>query len=81
MALPSAITEYLNENAEREGQSSPTGDSDLFKLGILDSFALIDFVSLLEEHCQIKVPDGDVNPTNFQSIEEIERYIQKKKVN
>jgi acyl carrier protein len=79
MALPSAITEYLNENAQREGQSAPTGDDDLFKLGILDSFALIDFVTLLEEHCEIKVPDGDVNPANFQSVAQIERYIQKKK--
>ena len=79
MALPSAITEYLNESAQREGQSAPGGDDDLFKLGILDSFALIDFVTLLEEHCAIKVPDGDVNPTNFQSVAQIERYIQKKK--
>jgi len=79
MALPSAITDYLNENAQREGQPAPNGDNDLFKSGVLDSFALIDFVTLLEEHCQIKVPDGDVNPTNFQSIDAIERYVQKKK--
>jgi acyl carrier protein len=79
MVLPSAITEYLNENAQREGVSAPDRDSDLFKLGILDSFALIDFVTLIEEQCGIKVPDGDVNPGNFQTIDEIERYLQKKK--
>jgi acyl carrier protein len=79
MALPAAITDYLNENAQREGQPPPTGDNDLFKSGILDSFALIDFVTLLEEHCQVKIPDGDVNPTNFQSVDQIERYIEGKK--
>ena len=36
---------------------------------MLDSFALVDFLAVLEEHTGIKVPDSDVNPSNFQTIE------------
>jgi acyl carrier protein len=48
-------------------------------MGALDSFALVDFVTVLEQETGISVPDGDVNPANFQSIEQIERYVESKR--
>jgi len=75
MALPEDVISYLNENAKREGLSAPQPGDDLFKLGVLDSFSLVDFVSLLEEQFGIKVPDSDVNPENFRSIQTIEQYV------
>jgi acyl carrier protein len=75
MALPEAVITYLNENAAREGVPTPQPDHDLFKLGILDSFSLVDFVSILETQFNIRITDSDVNPENFRSIEVIERYI------
>ena len=79
MALPLAITEFLNDNAQREGQAAPGETDNLFKSGILDSFALVDFVGLLEEHCGIKIPDSDVNPAHFQTVKDIESYVQRKR--
>ena len=79
MALPQKVMDYLNENAQREGLEQPGASEDLFRLGVLDSFALVDFISVLEEECGIKVPDGDVNPGNFQSLDAIERYVETRK--
>lgn len=76
MALPQGVMDSLNENAERAGVEHPKSGDDLFQTGVLDSFALVDFVTLLEEQCGIRVPDSDVNPANFQSIEAIERYVE-----
>jgi len=76
MALPQGVMDSLNENAERAGVEQPKSGDDLFQTGVLDSFALVDFVTLLEEQCGIRVPDSDVNPANFQSIEAIERYVE-----
>jgi len=75
VALPQPIIDFINESADRAGAKHPGNSDDLFKLGVLDSFALIDFVTLLDEH-GIKVPDADVVPANFQSIDVIERYVQ-----
>jgi acyl carrier protein len=75
MTLPVGVISYLNENAEREGVAAPQVQDDLFKLGVLDSFTLVDFVSILEEQFSIKISDSDVNPENFRSIETIERYV------
>ena len=66
---------YLIENAQNNGAAAPKEGDDLFKSGALDSFALVDFVTLLEEQCVIKVPDADINPANFQTIDAIEAYV------
>ncbi len=79
MALPQGVMDSLNENAERAGAEQPKAGDDLFQTGVLDSFALVDFVTLLEEQCGIKIPDADVNPANFQTIEVIENYVASRK--
>jgi acyl carrier protein len=76
MALPQGVIDFLNENAKQQGAALPGPDEDLFVDGVLDSFTLVDFITVLEENCGIKVPDSDVNPANFQSISAIERYIE-----
>lgn len=75
MALPQGVIDYLNESAQTNGAEQPQAGDDLFKMGVLDSFALVDFVTVLEEQTGIKVADSDVNPANFQTIEAIERYV------
>jgi acyl carrier protein len=79
MALPEVVISYINENAEREGVPTPQLKDDLFKLGVLDSFSLVDFVSILESQFNIQISDSDVNPENFRSIEVIERYVDSRR--
>jgi len=47
----------------------------LFESGVLDSFALPDMVTELEKEFGIKVPDSDLNPRKFDSLERIADYI------
>ena len=79
MALPQGVIDFLNESARSNGAEQPGTTDDLFQMGVLDSFALVDFVTVLEQETGISVPDGDVNPANFQSIEQIERYVESKR--
>ncbi len=79
MALPQPVLDYLNDSARTNGAPPPKESDDLFKAGVLDSFALVDFLAVLEEHAGIKVPDADVNPSNFQTIQAIERYAEARK--
>lgn len=79
MALPQGVLDFLNESAQSNGAEQPGAGDDLFKMGALDSFALVDFVTVLEQECGIKIPDSDVNPANFETIETIERYVDKRK--
>ena len=75
MSLPQSVLDTLNENARQAGAAPPAGGDDLFKAGVLDSFTLIDLVAVIEEQCGVKVPDADVKPENFRTIEAIESYV------
>ena len=50
-------------------------DESLFESGVLDSFALPDMVSGLEQEFGISVPDADLNPRKFDSLTRIAEYI------
>lgn len=56
--------------------TAPKPDESLFDTGFLDSFALPDMVSELEREFGIKIPDSDLNPRKFESIERIQNYIE-----
>lgn len=75
MGLPQGVLDFLNENAENNGAKQPAAGDDLFKMGALDSFALVDFIGVLETETGVKVPDADVKATNFQTLEAIEGYV------
>ena len=53
----------------------PGDEESLFESGLLDSFALPDLVSALEQEFSIRVPDRDLNPRKFDSIARIEAYL------
>lgn len=76
MALPSAVIDSLLESARINGAQPPQDGDNLFKTGVLDSFALVDFISVLEQECGIKVPDSDVNSANFETLRAIEQYVE-----
>jgi len=54
---------------------TPDVDESLFDSGLLDSFALPDLVSAIEKEFHISIPDSDLSPRKFESIERIERYL------
>jgi len=79
MPIPQEVIDFLNDNAASNGADQPDSTVDLFASGTLDSFALVDFVVVLEEHCGIRVPDNEVIPANFKTIEAIERYVTERR--
>ena len=58
-------------------QPLPADDEEsLFESGLLDSFALPDLVSALEQEFSLQVPDRDLNPRKFDSIARMEAYLE-----
>lgn len=55
---------------------TPEPEESLFDSGLLDSFALPDVVSALEEAFAVKIPDSDLNPRKFDSVARIESYLE-----
>jgi acyl carrier protein len=58
-------------------QPIPADDEEsLFESGLLDSFALPDLVTAIEQEFSIQVPDRDLNPRKFDSIARMEAYLE-----
>jgi acyl carrier protein len=53
-------------------------EENLFDSGILDSFGLTDLVSALEKEFGVRIPDSDLRPANFASIQAIDSYLARK---
>ena len=50
-------------------------DESLFESGLLDSFTLPDLVAALESEFSVRIPDSDLNPRKFDSVERIQAYL------
>ena len=69
----SKLIEIMKNVTKKDIDISP--EDSLFESGILDSFALPDLVSALEQEFSISIPDSDLNPRKFDSIQRIEEYL------
>jgi acyl carrier protein len=69
----SKLIEILKSVTKKEVNIGP--EESLFESGVLDSFALPDLVSALEQEFSIQIPDSDLNPRKFDSIQRIEEYL------
>jgi acyl carrier protein len=65
--------------AVSDSQSTPTPDESLFDSGMLDSFTLVDLASELESKFGVEIPDSDLNPRKFDTIERIDAYLTAKR--
>ena len=76
MALPQAVFDFIEHRAQIESAPIPKEADDLFRSGILDSFSLTELIALIEEQCGITVPDSDVVPDNFRTLETVDRFVK-----
>jgi len=53
----------------------PAPDESLFDAGLLDSFTLVDLASQLETNFGVQIPDSDLTPRKFDTVERIDAYI------
>jgi acyl carrier protein len=72
--LQDRIVGIIQKVSQKPVQVGP--DDSLFDSGVLDSFALPDMVTAIEQEFGFKVPDSDLTPRKFESIASIGRYIE-----
>jgi acyl carrier protein len=76
MDLQARILKVLNSVTRKE--VSPAPDDSLFVSGLLDSFALTDFVAGIEEEFGVTVPDSDLSARKFDTLNKVSAYVSAK---
>ena len=72
------ILKVLHAVAEKD--LTPGDTESLFTSGLLDSFALTDFVVGLEKEFSVKIPDADMTARKFDTLLKVEEYLAAKGV-
>ncbi len=54
-------------------------DDSLLEAGIIDSLGIVKILSFLSDRLDVTVEDQDVIPENFETINAISSYVEKKK--
>jgi acyl carrier protein len=73
MELKARILKVLNSVTRRQVHPGP--EDSLFVSGLLDSFALTDFVAALEEEFGISIPDSDLSARKFDTLNKVSAYV------
>ena len=60
-----------------KNNTAPEPDESLFDSGYLDSFALTDMVTEIEREFGITIPDSELTPRRFDSVEKIDANLAK----
>ncbi len=68
------VREFISENFILDGEQLEA-DASLTRRGVLDSMGVLELIMFIEERFEVKVPDEDTVPENFDSIERIVRYL------
>jgi acyl carrier protein len=55
-----------------------TDSTSLLEKGIIDSTGVLELISFVQDHFDIKIEDSEVVPANLDSIQNLVRYISAK---
>jgi len=70
--LTRVIRDYVTQEYLEEGDDVEiTNDTRLISGGIVDSFSMVSLKLFLERQYEIRIPDAEATPANFDTVERI----------
>ena len=79
MSVSADIEQFiLSELAQGRGITTIDRDENLLSRGIVDSHGVMELVAFLEQRYRISVGDEDLTPENFESVANIEAFVERK---
>jgi acyl carrier protein len=80
MSVSTDIEQFiLDELTQGRGITEIAPDENLLSKGIVDSHGVMELVGFLEQRYGISVGDEDLTPENFESVERIEAFVERKR--
>jgi acyl carrier protein len=72
------IREFIVENFLFGQPDGLTNTDSLLETGVVDSTGVLELIGFVEQKYRVKVVDDEIVPDNFDSIERISSYLQRK---
>jgi acyl carrier protein len=79
MEIINELEKFLLSESSFDGDRKSIGlDEDLLMLGIIDSMGILKLVAFIEVKYGIKIKNEDILPENFQNLNSLKKFIEKK---
>jgi acyl carrier protein len=79
MSVKDEIKQYIAENILFSSNGFTLDDDESFlEAGVVDSLGVVELVAFVEETYQLEVPDDDIVPANFDSVDNLAAYISRR---
>ncbi len=78
MDAKNLVRKYIGENMVLVGASDLTDDTSFLSLGMIDSTGIFELIAFVEDTFGIKVGDSELLPENFDSLNAIQAYVERK---
>jgi acyl carrier protein len=80
MSVSNDIEQFiLDELTQGRGITEIDQDENLLSKGIVDSHGVMELVGFLEQRYGISVGDEDLTPENFESVNRIGAFVERKR--
>jgi acyl carrier protein len=80
VSAPAEIEQFIvTELAQGRGITALDPLDNLLTKGIVDSHGVMELVGFLEERYGISVDDADLTPENFESLNSIQGFVERKR--
>jgi acyl carrier protein len=75
--IETQVRSFIEDNFMfREDRTSLSATESLLEAGLIDSTGILELLAFLEERFKIGIPDADLTPANFDSINTIAAYVE-----
>lgn len=71
------LHDFLKEQINELAFTEVSNEESLVESGLLDSIVVVDLVVAIEEEYDVHIPNSDVIPEHFESINHIVAYLEK----
>ena len=78
MEITARIERFIIEEISMGAISEVAPTRQLIEDRVLDSLSLLRLIAFIEEEYDVAVLDGELVPENFQTVESIRAYIERK---
>lgn len=80
MNVKEQIRQFVAENFLFSNNGFDLDDDESFlEAGVVDSLGVLELVTFVEEEFDVQVPDEDIVPDNFDSVDNLATYIGSKR--
>jgi len=79
MDIKNTLRKFIIDNYLGHSGAAKLSDDDSFlEKGIIDSIGVIELASFIQREYDIKIKSPDIMPENFDTLNNLERFINKK---